>query len=165
MTTIDLLFYSNLFGTVAQLSFGMAAVLLIILTFDDEHRKRWFENNNAFFISIIFLTLVWPGVISLNGLTPNATAAGLAIYGCAFYASVTILWWVITKIKPPTEPSQWKWSQKFQGIKVDALVLTVAWVWVFFAPETYAKTLMGEVIILSIFLPAIAVFVYWKQRS
>ena len=165
MTTIDLLFFSNLFGTVAQVSFILAAVLLIILTIDDERNKRWFENNNAFFTSVIFITLVWPGVISLNGLIPVATAAGLAIFGCVFYGIVTILWWVITKIKPPTEPTHWKWLQKFQGIKGDALVLTIAWVWVLLAPSTYNKTMMGEVLILSIFLPAIAVFLYWKQRS
>lgn len=165
MTTIDLLFYSNLFGTVAQISFILAGVLLIILTFDDDHNKRWFEKNNAFFISIIFLTLVWPGVISLEGLKPDATVARLAIYGGAFYGSVTILWWIVTKIKPPTEPSHWKWSQKLQGMKVDALLLTVAWAWIFFAPETYAKLLMSEVLILSMLLPAMAVFLYWKQRG
>lgn len=160
MTSVYLLVFSTLLGTIAQVSFGLAGLLLVILTFDDERKKRWFEYNNFLRVGLLFLMVVSPGLISFLGLAPDASLTYLTIFACIFYASVSILWWVIAKMRPPAEPVRWKWLEKIRGIKGDALILAASWAAVLFMPSYIAI-----VLILSLFLPTIAIFVYWAQRG
>ncbi len=160
MTSIYLLVFSILFGTIAQVSFGLAGLLLVILTFDDERKKRWFEHNNFLRVGLLFLMLVWPGLIGFLGLAPDASLTYITISACVFYTSISILWWVIAKTRPATEPARWKWLEKIQGIKGDAMLLAASWAVVLLIPSY-----VGLVIILSLFLPTIAIFVYWAQRG
>jgi hypothetical protein len=160
MTSVYLLVFSILFGTVAQVSFGLAGVLLVILTFDDERKKRWFESNNFLCVGVLFLMLVWPGLIAFLGLAPDASLTNLAIFACIFYASVTILWWIIARTRPSAEPGRWTWPGKIRGIKGDAILLAAGWGLVLVIPSY-----VGLVLILSLFLPTVAIFIYWTQRG
>lgn len=160
MTSIYLLVFSTLFGTIAQVSFGLAGLLLVALTFDDERKKRWFESNNFLRVGVLFLMMVWPGVIAFLGLAPDASLTYITVLACLFYAGITVLWWTMSKIRPSAEPGRWKWFEKVRGIKGDAILLAIGWACILFAPSY-----VGIVIILSLFLPTIAIFVYWAQKG
>lgn len=157
---------ANLFGTTAQVSFGIAGLLFVALTIDEQRKKRWFDSKNVAFAAMSFLMIVFPGFISLWGLIPDMPQISTPLFAIFLYGVATISWWFRknTSIKETrAERSKWKWLQRVSDIKGDSITVIIVWVYSLIAPSDYIPTVIGIALVASVIFSTISIFSLFRN--
>lgn len=166
METVSLNLFADLFGTVAQVSFGIAGLFFVALTINEQRRTRWFDKENFSFVGFSFVMIVLPGFISLVGLIPSMSLLFLSLFALLLYGTVLIGWWAKIRmtVGARAERSKWKWLQTIWDIKGDAILFIIIWLFCIFAPSSIALLLMGLVLVASIVASTIATFTLFLNK-
>jgi hypothetical protein len=166
MGSVSLEKFANLFGTIAQISFGITGLLFVALTIDEQRIKRWFAKKNVTFAALSFLMVVLPGFISLVGLIPDITSKDLSIFASIFYGITLMLWWIknrIVTIDTRAERSKWKWLQKIWDIRGDSIAIFFGWLCSLFVPQASAFPIIGILLVSSVFLSILSIFSLFRN--
>lgn len=157
---------TNLFGTIAQVSFGIAGLLFVALTIDEQRKKRWFDPKHVSFAAIGFLMVVYPGFVSLLGLIPNMTSRNLSGLAIFFYGIALVFWWIkrYSAIKETrAERSKWKWLQKVWDVRGDSIAIIIGWGYSMLTQNEHTLSVIGIVLVSSVFFSTLSIFSLFRN--